>query len=54
MRQAMYARRYMAEPAYRFSGRFRLVELLPRLVRAMTLCKPWPVPKLRSVDSFHG
>ncbi|WP_043795515.1 transposase, partial [Rhodanobacter sp. OR87] len=54
MRQAKYARRYLAEAAYRFNRRFRLAELLPRLARAMTLCKPWPETKLRAVDNFHG
>lgn len=54
MRQAKYARRYLAEAAYRFNRRFRLAELLPRLARAMVLCKPWPEPKLRAVDNFHG
>lgn len=54
MRQAKYARRYLAEAAYRFNRRFRLAELLPRLARAMTLCKPWPEPKLRAVDNFHS
>lgn len=54
MRQAKYARRYLAEAAYRFNRRFRLTELLPRLTRAMTRCKPWPEPILRAVDNFHG
>ena len=54
MRQAKYARRYLAEAAYRFNRRFRLPEMLPRLARAMTLCKPWPEPKLRAVDNFHS
>lgn len=54
MRQAKYVRRYLAEAAYRFNRRFRLAELLPRLARAMTLCKPWPEPKLRAVDNFHS
>lgn len=54
MRQAKYARRYLAEAAYRFNRRFRLAALLPRLARAMVLCKPWPEPKLRAVDNFHG
>ncbi|MEO6968084.1 MAG: IS1595 family transposase, partial [Rhodanobacteraceae bacterium] len=40
--------------AYRFNRRFRLAEMLPRLARAMTLCKPWPEQKLRAVDNFHG
>ena len=54
LREAKYARRYLAEAAYRFNRRFRLAEMLPRLVRAMVLCKPWPEPKLRAVDNFHG
>lgn len=54
LRQAKYARRYLAEAAYRFNRRFRLAEILPRLVRAMVLCKPWPELKLRAVDNFHG
>lgn len=54
MRQAKYARRYLAEAAYRFNRRFRLAELLPRLARAMTLYKPRPEPNLRVVDNFHG
>ena len=40
MRQAKYARRYQAEATYRFNRRFRLPEMLPRLVKAMVLCKP--------------
>jgi transposase-like protein len=54
VRQAKYARRYLAEAAYRFNRRFRLAEMLPRLARAMILCKPWPEPKLRAVDNFLG
>lgn len=37
MRQAKYARRYLAEAAYRFNRRFRLAELLPRLARRASL-----------------
>lgn len=41
MRQAKYARRDLAEAAYRFNRRFRLADMLPRLARAMMLlCKP--------------
>jgi hypothetical protein len=54
VRQAKYARRYLAEAAYRFNRRFRLAEMLQRLARAMVLCKPWPEPKLRAVDNFLG
>jgi len=44
----------VAEAAYRFNRRFRLLEMLLRLARAMELCKPWPEPNLRAVDNFHG
>ena len=37
MRQAKYARRYLAEAAYRFNRRFQLAELLPRLARGDAL-----------------
>lgn len=54
IRQGKYARCYLAEAAYRFNRRFRLRGMLPRLARAMTLCEPWPEPKLRAVDDFHS
>lgn len=54
IKQAKYARRYLAEAAYRFNRRFRLPEMLPRLLRAMTLCKPCPEPILRAASNFHG
>lgn len=41
-----YARRYLAEAAYRFNRRFRLRAMLPRLARAMMLCKPHAEPAL--------
>ena len=47
VRQAKYARRYLAEAAYRFNRRFRLRELVPRLARAMMLCAPCTEPLLR-------
>ena len=53
-KQAKYARRYLAEAAYRFNRRFRLAELLLRLASAMALCKPWPELKLRAIDNFHS
>lgn len=53
-KQAKYARRYLAEAQYRFNRRFRLAAMLPRLMRAMMLCSPWPEPKLRAVGNFHG
>jgi hypothetical protein len=34
--------------------RFRLREMLPRLARAMMLCKPHPEPTLRIASNFHG
>lgn len=53
-KQGKYARRYLAEAQYRFNRRFRLAEMLPRLMRAMMLCNPWPEPALRTVGNFHG
>jgi len=52
IRQANYARRYLAEAAYRFNRRFRLRELVPRLARAMMLCKPCAEPSLRLATNF--
>lgn len=54
VRQTKYARRYLAEAAYRFNRRFRLAEMLPRLTRAMVLCKPCPEPRLRAASNFLG
>ena len=54
IRQAKYARRYLAEAAYRFNRRFHLAAMLPRLLRAMVLCKPCAEPSLRATGNFHG
>lgn len=54
IRQGKYARRYLAEAAYRFNRRFRLREMLPRLARAMMLCKPHAERVLRMASNFHG
>lgn len=54
VRQAKYARRYLAEAAYRFNRRFRLAELLQRLTVAMMRCKPHAEPKLRLATNFIG
>jgi hypothetical protein len=54
IRQAKYARRYLAEAAYRFNRRFRLAEMLPRLAAAVLRCKPCPEPILRAAGNFHG
>ena len=54
IKQAKYARRYLAEAAYRFNRRFRLREMLPRLATAMMRCKPCPEPRLRAASNFHG
>lgn len=54
VRQAKYARRYLAEAAYRFNRRFRLADLLPRLAEAMMRCKPCAEPRLRLASNFHG
>ena len=53
IRQAKYARRYLAEAAYRFNRRFRLRELAPRLAHAIMACKPCPEPHLRLACNFH-
>lgn len=54
IKQAKYARRYLAEAQYRFNRRFRLTEMLPRLARAVMLCKPCSEPNLRLACNFHG
>ena len=54
VKQAKYARRYLAEAAYRFNRRFRLRETLSRLATAMMRCKPCPEPRLRFASNFHG
>jgi hypothetical protein len=54
IKQGKYARRYLAEAQYRFNRRFRLAEMLPRLMRAMLLCNPCPEPSLRLASNFHG
>lgn len=54
VKQAKYARRYLAEAAYRFNRRLRLRETLPRLATAMMRCKPCPEPRLRIASNFHG
>lgn len=53
-KQGKYARRYLAETQYRFNNQLHLAEMLPRLMRAMMLCSPWPEPALRTVGNFHG
>ncbi|WIX08340.1 IS1595 family transposase [Xanthomonas oryzae] len=52
--QGKYARRYLAEAAYRFNRRFRLPEMLPLLATAMMRCKPCPEPVLRMASNYHG
>lgn len=54
IKQAKYARRYLGEAQYRFNRRFRLAAMLPRLMRATMLCKPWPEPALRAAGNFDG
>jgi hypothetical protein len=54
IRQGKYARRYLAEAAYRFNRRFRLPEILPRLLRAIVLCSPCAEPTLRQASNFLG
>lgn len=54
VRQAKYARRYLAEAAWRFNRRFDLRSLLPRLATALVRCEPCPEPILRAASNFHG
>lgn len=54
IKQAKYARRYLAEAAYRFNRRFRLANRLPRLLHAMARCAPCAEPSLRAACNFHG
>ena len=53
-RQAKYARRYLAEAAYRFNHRFRLSDMLQRLLHHVVLCKPCAEPTLRAACNFLG
>ncbi|XUP36991.1 IS1595 family transposase (plasmid) [Xanthomonas axonopodis pv. vasculorum] len=54
VRQAKYARRYLAEAAYRFNRRLRLEKMLPRLATALMRCTPCPERVLRMASNFHG
>ncbi|KOR52633.1 transposase, partial [Xanthomonas oryzae] len=52
--QTKYARRYLAEAAYRFNRRFDLKQMLPRLATALLRCTPCPERVLRMASNFHG
>ena len=54
LKQAKYARRCLAEAAYRFNWRFQLRSMLQRLVHAMIFCKPCAEPKLSVASNFLG
>jgi hypothetical protein len=54
LKQRKYARHYLGEAAWRFNRRFRLRELVPRLLRAMILCGPCAEPILRQTSNFLG
>ena len=54
VKQRRYARRYLAEAAYRFYRRFRLREFVPRLLRATVLCAPCSEPLLRQATNFSS
>lgn len=54
IRQSKYARRYLAEAAYRFNRRFSLHEMLPRVLRALVVCSPCAEPALRQASNFLG
>lgn len=46
------ARQYLGEAMYRFNRRFCLAEMLPRLTRAVAVCKPCPETFLRAATNF--
>ena len=50
---AKYARRSLAEAAYRFNRRFQLDQMLPRLAVALMRCKPCPEPVLKAACNFN-
>jgi len=52
LKQAKYARRYLAEAAYRFNRRFRLRDMVPRLLRAIAVCGPHSERALREASNF--
>ena len=52
IRQAKYARRYLAEAAHRFTRRFRLREMASRLATAVMACKPCLERIVRQACSF--
>jgi hypothetical protein len=54
IKHGKYARRYLGEAAYRFNRRFRMVKILPRLLRAMIVCSPCAEPMLRQASNFLG
>lgn len=47
-----YAERYLGEAMYRFTRRFQLKAMVPRLLVAAARCKPWPERVLRDVPVF--
>ena len=53
-KQHKYARRYLAEAAYRFNRRLRQPEFVPRLLRAMVLCASSSEPHLRQAINFSS
>jgi transposase-like protein len=52
LKQGKYARRYLAEAAYRFNRRFQLRDMVPRLLRATAICGPRPERVLRDTTNF--
>jgi hypothetical protein len=51
-RQKKYARRYLAEATWRFSRRFDLTVLVPRLAVAMVACEPHTERVLRQATNY--
>lgn len=49
LRYAKYAQRYLSEAVWRFNRRFKLREILPRLIADCHGCRPWTEKRLRDV-----
>ena len=52
IRQAKYARRYLAEAAYRFNRRFHLRQMLPDLIAVMSCANPLSERRLRLATNY--
>jgi Zn ribbon nucleic-acid-binding protein len=52
LKQQKYARRYLAEAAFRFNRRFHLKGILTNLLQALVNVVPHPEPRLRSASNY--